>query len=286
MDIIRTVEQLKKVVDKIKKENKSIGLVPTMGALHEGHLSLVNRAVKENDITIVSVFVNPTQFNNPQDLASYPRTEKEDTARLDAASVDYAFIPSVNEVYPEPDNRVFNLGQVAEVMEGAMRPGHFNGVAQIVSKLFDWTKPDKAYFGEKDFQQIAVIKSMVNNEGYTLQIVECPISRESDGLARSSRNTRLSAQQREIAPKIYETLNISRQWSKDGLSPRQVEQKVTEIINSIPGLDTEYFTIVDSATLLPIESWDTYKATSGSYPVGCITVYCGQVRLIDNIKYI
>lgn len=198
MEIIRTVAELKEKLDSARAKG-SIGLVPTMGALHAGHKSLVDRARAENDTVVVSVFVNPTQFNNPNDLATYPRTEEADAALLESAGVDYAFIPSVSEIYPEPDTRVFDLGPVAEVMEGAMRPGHFNGVAQIVSKLFSFTEPTRAYFGEKDFQQIAVIRRMVELEGFkNLEIVDCPILRESDGLALSSRNVRLSAEQRSM----------------------------------------------------------------------------------------
>ena len=202
MEIIRTVAELKAKLN-AARENGSIGLVPTMGALHAGHLSLIERARRENDTVVVSVFVNPTQFNNPNDLATYPRTEEADTAMLCEAGVDYAFIPSVEEIYPEPDTRQFALGSVAEVMEGAMRPGHFNGVAQIVSKLFDFTRPTRAYFGEKDFQQIAVIRKMVELEGFDLEIVDCPIKREADGLAMSSRNVRLTPEQRAIAPAIH-----------------------------------------------------------------------------------
>ena len=206
MEIIRTVDGLRERVAEAKANGKSVGLVPTMGALHAGHISLVDRARKENDMVVVSVFVNPTQFNNAEDLATYPRTEEADCAKLAQAGVDVAFIPSVEEVYPEPDTRVFNLGPVAEVMEGAMRPGHFNGVAQIVSKLFAMVEPDRAYFGEKDFQQIAVIRRMVELEGFNLQVIDCPICRESDGLAMSSRNTRLTPEQRQIAPAIHKAL--------------------------------------------------------------------------------
>ena len=202
MEIIRTVEKLREAVSSARAAGKTIGLVPTMGALHAGHRSLVDRARRENDIVVVSVFVNPTQFNNPDDLRTYPRTEEADAAILADAGVDYAFMPTAEEVYPEPDTREFDLGPVAAVMEGAMRPGHFNGVAQIVSKLFAWAQPTRAYFGEKDFQQIAVIRRMAELEGFDLDIVSCPIVREADGLALSSRNVRLNEQARAIAPKI------------------------------------------------------------------------------------
>lgn len=278
MEIIRTVAELTNKLDSARKQG-SIGLVPTMGALHAGHLSLIQKARQENDFVVVSVFVNPTQFNNPNDLATYPRTEEADTILLREAGVDFAFIPSVEEIYPEPDNRQFALGPVAEVMEGAMRPGHFNGVAQIVSKLFAFTLPTRAYFGEKDFQQIAVIRKMVELEGFNLEIVDCPIKREDDGLAMSSRNVRLTPEQREIAPAIHRTLKKSLDWAANQ-SVDETKRNVIDEINSYPQMEVEYYEIVDALTMQPIKDWaDTDSA------VGCITVFCGDVRLIDNIKY-
>lgn len=279
MEIIRKVDSLKERVNSLKKEGKTIGLVPTMGALHQGHVSLIERARAENDIVVASVFVNPTQFNNPDDLRTYPRTEEADCAKLEAAGCDIAFIPAVEEIYPEPDTRVFDLGPVAEVMEGAHRPGHFNGVAQIVSRLFEFTSPDRAYFGEKDFQQIAVIRRMVELEGFGLEIVDCPIVREPDGLAMSSRNTRLTQAQRRIAPAIHLTLAESVKRSHS-LSVAQTKRLVIDTIDSQPELRTEYYEIVNPLTMQPIENWSDCND-----PVGCITVYCGEVRLIDNIKY-
>lgn len=279
MEIIRTVAELKTKLDNARKRG-TIGLVPTMGALHAGHLSLIERARRENDTVVVSVFVNPTQFNNPTDLATYPRTEEADAALLSSAGVDYAFIPSVDEIYPEPDTRVFDLGPVAEVMEGAMRPGHFNGVAQIVSKLFRFTEPTRAYFGEKDFQQIAVIRRMAELEGFdSLEIVDCPIKREADGLALSSRNVRLTAEQRSVAPVIALTLRASQIKARE-MSLSQTRQWVTDTINTYPFMRVEYYEIVDAKTMQPIAEWSDSKQ-----PVGCITVFCGDVRLIDNIKY-
>lgn len=278
MEIIRSVAELKAKLNKAR-EAGSIGLVPTMGALHEGHLSLIQRARKENDTVVVSVFVNPTQFNNPTDLVTYPRTEEADVALMEKAGVNYAFIPTVEEIYPEPDTRVFDLGPVAEVMEGAMRPGHFNGVAQIVSKLFDYTRPTRAYFGEKDFQQIAVIRKMVELEGFDLEIVDCPIKREADGLAMSSRNVRLTPEQRAIAPAIHRTLEGSLSWAKDH-TVEQTKRYVIDELNSLPHLQVEYYEIVDALTMQPIGQWD-----ETTQAVGCVTVFCGDVRLIDNIKY-
>ena len=278
MEIIRTVAELKAKLN-AARESGSIGLVPTMGALHAGHLSLIERARRENDTVVVSVFVNPTQFNNPNDLATYPRTEEADTAMLCEAGVDYAFIPSVEEIYPEPDTRQFALGSVAEVMEGAMRPGHFNGVAQIVSKLFDFTRPTRAYFGEKDFQQIAVIRKMVELEGFDLEIVDCPIKREADGLAMSSRNVRLTPEQRAIAPAIHKALEGSLSWAADH-SVEETKRYVIDEINSFPQMEVEYYEIVDALTMQPVSDWAETDSA-----VGCVTVFCGDVRLIDNIKY-
>ncbi len=279
MEIIRTVSQLRETMAQCRANGRSIGLVPTMGALHAGHLSLMERARKENDVVIASVFVNPTQFNNATDLATYPRTEEADCSLMAQAGVDFAFIPSVEEIYPEPDTRVFDLGPVAEVMEGPMRPGHFNGVAQIVSKLFDFTSPDRAYFGEKDFQQIAVIRRMVQIEGFDIDIVDCPIKRHPDGLAMSSRNVRLTSEQRAAAPGIHHILDRSRAWRND-MSVAQVKAKVIEEINKLPFMEVEYYEIVHPLTMQPVNSWSETET-----PVGCITVYCGNVRLIDNIKY-
>lgn len=282
MEIIRTLKRLREVVDDARNAGRSIGLVPTMGALHAGHRSLVERARRENDVVVVSVFVNPTQFNNADDLRTYPRTEEADCAMLEACGVDFAFVPSVEEVYPEPDTRVFNLGPVAEVMEGAMRPGHFNGVAQIVSKLFAMVTPTRAYFGEKDFQQIAVIRRMVELEGFDLEIVPCPIVREADGLALSSRNVRLSPEARAIAPNIRRILLASRDLKAQGYSPVEVARLTEESINSVEGLEAEYFQIVDARTMQPIARWEDAGSCGAA---GCATVYCGGVRLIDNITY-
>lgn len=279
MEIIRTVDDLRTKLDARRSEGKTIGLVPTMGALHNGHISLIERARRDNDIVVASVFVNPTQFNNPEDLRTYPRTEEADCEKLAAAGCDFAFIPSVEEIYPEPDTRVFDLGPVAEVMEGAHRPGHFNGVAQIVSRLFEMVRPTRAYFGEKDFQQIAVIRRMVDLEGFDLEIVDCPIVREPDGLAMSSRNVRLNAAERAAAPEIHLTLVESLDRARH-CTPAQLRQLVTDTLNSRPHLEVEYFDIVDPLTMQSIEAW-----TDCDVPVGCITVYCGAVRLIDNIKY-
>lgn len=264
-----------------RKKALSVGLVPTMGALHEGHASLVRRCVGENDITVVSVFVNPTQFNDKNDLKNYPRNLGADCKLLDECGADIVFAPTVEDMYPQPDTRHFEYPPVSTVMEGAHRPGHFNGVCQVVSRLFYIVRPDRSYFGEKDWQQIAVIKAMVRALGLHVEIVECPIVRDSDGLARSSRNTLLTAGERAIAPRIYAVLNESIGFSKDH-TVQETHDFVTAGINAVDGLEVEYFSIVDGDTLLDVDSWD-----ASDHVVGCITVYCGSipVRLIDHIKY-
>ena len=281
MIIIKTVSELEAYVGRERNNGRSIGLVPTMGALHAGHLSLVERAVKENDDVIVSVFVNPTQFNNPTDLATYPRTEEEDCRLLAKAGVSVAFVPTVEEMYPSGAVRVkeFRLGTAAEVMEGKFRPGHFQGVAQIVCRLFELCRPTRAYFGEKDFQQIAVIRNMVESEGIDVDIVSCPIKRADDGLALSSRNALLTPEQRAIAPEIYKALKVGVEYSKDH-GVKETHDKVVALVDANDGLQTEYFEIVDARTLLPVEEWEESPEV-----VGCITVFCGKVRLIDNIKF-
>lgn len=281
MEIIESANDLSQYVAQAIARGKTIGFVPTMGALHQGHISLVERARRECDTVIVSIFVNPTQFNNSQDLATYPRNEKADCALLQGAGADVAFVPTVDEIYPAgSETKNFDLGEVAQVMEGPMRPGHFNGVAQVVSRLFDIVKPTRAYFGEKDFQQIAVIRRMVATEGYDLEIVPCPICRADDGLALSSRNVRLIGQQRAIAPVIYRTLASSVDMIHDN-TVEQVKEWVIRTIDGTEGLRTEYYEIVDPVTMQPVDTW----VTANGPAQGCITVYCGDVRLIDNIKY-
>lgn len=279
MKIVNSIKELRLQLDEDKQKGKKVGLVPTMGALHAGHISLVKRCAAENDVCVVSIFVNPTQFNNPNDLLTYPRTLDEDCQLLESSGCTYVFAPSVEEMYPEPDNRVFDFGTVAQVMEGARRPGHFNGVAQIVSKLFYAVKPDVSYFGEKDFQQIAVIRAMVKQLEIPVEIVDCPIQRESDGLALSSRNTRLTPEHRQKAPVIARTLKESVTFVPEK-SVQQVIDYVVSTLNNVPDMSVEYFEIVDGNTLESISNW-----SDTTYPVGCITVYCGEVRLIDNVKY-
>lgn len=279
MEVITKIADLQRKIAEIRAKDGTVGLVPTMGALHNGHLELVKRCVAENSICVVSVFVNPTQFNDKNDLLHYPRTLDADCRLLESAGCAIAFAPEVEEMYPVEDTRVFNLGTVAEVMEGKYRPGHFNGVAQIVSKLFDAVQPDRAYFGEKDFQQIAVIRSMVKLLNYPVKIVACPIVREDDGMALSSRNLRLTPEQRKNAVSISQTLFKSRTFAEQHSVAETIDY-VVNTLNSVPDLNVEYFEIVNGNTLLSVNDW-----TDSDYIVGCITVYCGEVRLIDNIAY-
>lgn len=279
MEIINTISQLRERLARHRDEGRSVGLVPTMGALHEGHASLVRRSVRENDVTVVSIFLNPTQFNDPKDLERYPRTLDADCRLLEQCGADIAFAPSVKEIYPEPDTRQFSYPPTDSVMEGAMRPGHFNGVCQIVSKLFSYVEPDRAYFGEKDYQQIAVIRRMIDDLGFKLEAVPCPVVRQEDGLALSSRNSLLSDEERVIAANIYRVMNESRTL---GLPVQQTHDYVVDAINKIDGLKVQYFSIVDGDTLADVSSWDDAPSI-----VGCITVFCGTkpIRLIDHIRY-
>ena len=286
MQIIEKKQELLTIVEACKKASKRIGLVPTMGALHEGHASLVRRAVQENDVCFVSVFVNPTQFNNKEDLEKYPRNLQRDAELLAGIGADYVFAPTPEEMYTaeEMNNTFrFDFAGLDEVMEGKMRPGHFNGVVQVVSRLFYLVQPDKAYFGEKDFQQLCIIHHMVERSSLKdtfgkLEIVDCPIVREESGLARSSRNERLSEAEKETAVGISRVLFESLEWAKEpGATVKDVQQRVVDAINRIDGLEVEYYEIVDRTTL---RETDTFENA-----IGCVTVYCGPVRLIDNIKY-
>lgn len=280
MKLVRTIKALQSELDERRREGKAIGLVPTMGALHDGHASLVRRAVEENDVVVVSDFVNPTQFNDRNDLLRYPRTLEADCDLLERMGADYVFAPSVEEMYPEPDTRRFSYPPLDEVMEGRFRPGHFNGVCQVVSKLFLIVKPVRAYFGEKDFQQLAIIREMVRQTGFNgLEITGCPIVRETDGLALSSRNARLSAEERTNALAISRTLFESRTFAASH-TVAETRRFVEEAMTEADGLRLEYFEIVDGTTLQQITDWG-----ETDYAVGCITVFCGEVRLIDNIKY-
>lgn len=279
MKLIQTIQELRTELDALRKEGETIGLVPTMGALHAGHASLVKRAVAENDVVVVSDFVNPTQFNDKNDLLKYPRTLDADCKLLEECGASFVFAPSVEEIYPEPDTRQFSYAPLDTVMEGKFRPGHFNGVCQIVSKLFLIVEPTRAYFGEKDFQQLAIIREMVRKYPFNLEIVGCPIVREADGLALSSRNARLSDEQRIQALQISKTLFASVEYAQTH-TLAETKAFVESAISNSEGLRLEYFEIVDGNSLQTVCDWK-----DSSYIVGCITVFCGEVRLIDNIKY-
>ena len=280
MKLISFKSQLEAEIAEIKYAGKTIGFVPTMGALHDGHLALVSRAVAENDVCVVSVFVNPTQFNNVTDLEKYPRNLNRDAALLESVGCKVVFAPTPEEIYSENEINSrfeFDFGGLDKVMEGKFRPGHFNGVVQIVSKLFSIVQPDKAYFGEKDFQQLAIIHHMVNTLNFEVEIVDCPIIREPSGLAMSSRNERLTAEQRKKATEISKVLFESRNFVPN-FTPATLTNWVIAKINEIEGLEVEYYEIVNSNTLQTLQSWDDPS-------VGCIAVFCGEVRLIDNIRY-
>ncbi len=279
MIIYETIKDTRNFALKARESGKTIGFVPTMGALHEGHLSLVKQAKAENDVVIVSIFVNPIQFNNPDDLKKYPRTLEKDLTLLTSVGCDLVFVPSADEMYPEKVEKTYNFGQLDKVMEGAFRPGHFNGVAVVVHRLFDITLPHKAYFGEKDYQQLQIIKALVEQEQLDVKIIPCPISREADGLARSSRNERLTPQMRREVPYIHLVLEEARSLSL-AHTAEQIIAFVTMKFNNHPLLKLEYFSIADGKTLQPVSG----RIKPGD--LGLIAVFAGDIRLIDNIKLI
>jgi len=279
MKTFTKIRKLKEELGFLREKNQIIGFVPTMGALHDGHISLINTSCENNDVTIVSIFVNPTQFNNKEDLKNYPRLIEKDLELLKKTNADILFLPDNDEMYPETDTRIFNFDNLENVLEGAFRPGHFNGVAQIVSKFFDIIEPNNAYFGEKDFQQLTIIKKLVNQLKMNVNIIACETFREIDGLAMSSRNLLLNNDYRQAAPKIYKYLKDSVLKTKNN-TVNDVKKYVIENINKDSLLKVEYFEIVDSQTLSPIDRWDTNCKI-----VGCIAVFAGKIRLIDNIRY-
>jgi pantoate--beta-alanine ligase len=278
MIILRTVADTKQHLDTILSKEKVIGFVPTMGALHEGHLSLIRKAKKETDYVAASIFVNPIQFNNPEDLLKYPREEESDIRKLKGSGCDMVFIPTVEEMYPVPDTTVFDFGHLDKVMEGKFRPGHFNGVAIVVKKLFEIIRPHQVFLGEKDFQQLVIIQEMVRQLHLPVRIVPCETVREADGLAMSSRNKRLTPEERMIAPAIHQIL-VRAVRLRRSRSVRQVMEWVSREFHKIPAFTLEYFEIVDADTLIPIEKW-----SASDRIIGCVAAYIGKVRLIDNIK--
>ncbi len=277
MVLIDNIEKLREVVFRIKSNGKSIGFVPTMGALHAGHLSLIQRAHSETQVVVVSIFVNPIQFNNQEDLIRYPRTLEQDIALIQEYT-DIIFTPSIQEMYPTEPTENYHFGNIENVMEGASRPGHFNGVGVVVKRLFDYVTPDKAFFGEKDFQQIAIIRELVKQEHIDVTIVPCPIIREENGLAMSSRNQRLSLEEKEIASNVYRVLNQS--LALNETTTKSIIDFVTSEILKINEIKIEYFQIVNDLTLQPIDLLENEEGA-----VGCIAFYIGNVRLIDNVRY-
>lgn len=279
MQVIKHINDLRAIINLKRKEGLSIGFVPTMGALHEGHLSLVRNAGQQTGCVVVSIFVNPTQFNDKGDLERYPRTLSKDVDLLMTTSCELVFAPEAEEIYPEPDTRQFDFGELEQVMEGKFRPGHFNGVAQVVSRLFDIVEPDKAFFGQKDFQQLAIIKEMVRKLKLPVEVISCPIIRESDGLAMSSRNMLLTPEQRQNAVHISATLFEAENKAAE-LSVKDLCQWVISRINENEYLNTEYFEIVNEESLQPVKNWN-----DAGNKVGCIAVHCGKIRLIDNVVF-
>jgi pantoate--beta-alanine ligase len=292
MNIFSSKEELKNRLDSVRSEGKIIGFVPTMGALHQGHISLVNKARQDCDIVVCSIFVNPTQFNDPADLEKYPRTLDADYQLLMSAKVDFAFVPSVSEMYTEQElalkrqniedkswtlGKKVDFGKLGEVMEGAQRPGHFNGVAQVVSKLFRIVAPNKAYFGQKDFQQLAIIRSMVKQLAMPIEIIGCPILREPNGLAMSSRNERLSPEDRVLAGAISETLFKVKELQHSKTLPELISFAAGEL-KKVPGIQPEYIEIADAETLQPISRLEQDRPA-----VVCIAVKLAGIRLIDNV---
>lgn len=284
MKTFTTVAALQEAVAAAKKENKTIGLVPTMGALHEGHLSLIHKAKEMCDVVVVSVFVNPIQFNNKEDLEKYPRTVEADLEKLESAHADMVLVPSVEEMYPSDFvAQEYHFGAIEEVMEGPRRPGHFSGVAVVVRRLFDIVMPHKAFFGEKDFQQVAIIRELLRQIQYPIEIVPCPIVRAENGLAKSSRNMRLSQEALAFAPNIYATLKRAVEMSRTE-SVAKVKQWVLDTLSGMDSgkadmrFEPEYFEIVDDTTLQPVDGWN-------GGVVGCITVWLTGVRLIDMIRF-
>lgn len=279
MIVFSKIPLIREYIDGVKNQGLKVGFVPTMGALHAGHLQIIQQSKEADDVTVVSIFVNPTQFNDKNDYRNYPVDRYQDLASLEALQCDVVFNPHEKEMYPDEDNRAFDFGYLGEIMEGLHRPGHFNGVAQIVSKLFDAVNPQKAYFGEKDYQQLIIINKMVEQLQYDIEIVSAPVIREKDGLAMSSRNALLNETQRKAAPLVYETLAKSKSLASQ-LSIEEVKNWVFEKINSHPLFSVEYFDIVDQENLQKVKNWN-----DNCPKIGCIAVFLGRVRLIDNIKY-
>ncbi|AWV99119.1 pantoate--beta-alanine ligase [Arcticibacterium luteifluviistationis] len=280
MQVLNTISETKSFLKSQRKLGKSIGFVPTMGALHEGHISLISRAREENDVVVCSIFVNPTQFGNPEDLKMYPRTLEADSQLLEPAGCDVVFAPNADEMYPSLPNLTLDFGNLEHVMEGKFRTGHFNGVGIVVSKLFHIVNPDRAYFGLKDLQQVAVLNRMVKDLSFDIELIPCPIVREKDGLAMSSRNGRLSPEARAIASVISKVLLRAKALILAGKDSKSVIAEITARFNEMPEFKLEYFEISDFENLEPIEKQNETGKTAI-----CIAAYLDNVRLIDNIVF-
>ena len=278
MHVFTSAADLQSFVEASRRAGRRIGLIPTMGALHDGHLHLVQAAAAECDDVVASIFVNPTQFNNPDDLRLYPRLPEQDTALLAGAGCTALFMPGVEEMYPQPTVLRFDFGALERVMEGAHRPGHFNGVATVVSKLFHLARPHRAYFGQKDFQQVAVVRQLIADLSFDLELVVAPTIREADGLAMSSRNRRLSPEARAVAPLLYQVLTQAASQVRQGLAPAQVQAQAQAALSREPQFTPEYFEVADAQTLQPLASY-----TAGQSVVLCVAAHLGGVRLIDNV---
>ena len=278
MLIFSTVAELRAYVEAARSAGRRLGLVPTMGALHDGHLQLVRAAANDCDVVIASIFVNPTQFNNPDDFRLYPRLPEADADLLRTAGCTALFLPAVEEMYPQPAVLKFNFGALESVMEGAHRPGHFNGVATVVSKLFHLARPHRAYFGQKDWQQVAVVKQLVADLSFDLEIVAYPTIREEDGLAMSSRNRRLTPEERAVAPQLYQALAQAAAQVRQGVPPAQVQAEALAALAREPRFTPEYFEVADAHTLQPLAAYAPDRAV-----VLCLAVHLGTVRLIDNV---
>lgn len=276
MKTFLTISGLREALQPLRDEGLSIGFVPTMGALHQGHLELMRRAKRENNVLVVSIFVNPIQFNNQEDLEKYPRLPETDARLLESVDCDFLFAPTVEEMYPEPDHTNYDFGVLSRVMEGAFRPGHFNGVAIVVRKLLEITEPDRAYFGEKDFQQLAIIQQLVKMFRCSVEVVPCPIVRESDGLAMSSRNMRLTSDERAVAPKIHQILKKAASL-KNVLSPEEMRHYVWDKLSLEPAFGIDYVEVADDRLLQPVNHWNEVGGA-----VIFVALFLGQVRLIDN----
>ena len=278
MQIFEKIPALNQTLNRLRSDNVKIGFVPTMGAIHNGHISLINKALEENEQVVCSIYVNPKQFNNQEDLKNYPRTLKEDVELIQSTNCNILFVPSTEEIYPpEEIQPEYDFGHLDKIMEGLHRPGHFQGVGAVIQRLFEIIKPQRAYFGSKDYQQVAIIRKLTENLNLSVKIVSCPTQREPDGLAMSSRNKNLTGEARKMAPHIYSILNLSKEKA-NSFSIEELKQWVEKEINNTSFLKLDYFELADAETLIPLKNWNPPGNN-----IACIAVFAGKIRLIDNI---